>query len=358
MSNTETVVTVDELLKGILSSLSSTKTSVSDLLNGLKQDSTEQFPLVIQSLLKKANTDSVEGVSLLTLKNHALLSYLNNLALVVLSQLENLEDNDDDKNDKLREKVIENSIVQRVTLEKGIKPLEKKLNYQLDKMVRAYTRMENDDEKLVEKLNKAEDEGEENSSEDESSEEDDNDALSYRPDASALAKLTKTTIGDKKKVSKSSSTDNNKESKEKYRPPKISAIAPPSSSIITNDESNKNRNNKKLQSMEEYLQEQSDLPTMESSIGSTIVDHGRGGVKTQYEKNKEREIQTYEESNFVRLPTTQTKKSFKQKQRDKANTFGGEDWSMFNGNNDRDLKSGTSRKRKAASAWDRVKKRR
>lgn len=107
--------------------------------------------------------------------------------------------------------------------------------------------------------------------------------------------------------------------------------------------------------MEEYLAESSDLPQAESSIGATIVDHGRGGVKTSRDKQKEKEIQRYEESNFTRLPSTATKKTFKQKMAERANTFAGEDWSMFN--NKRDLKDGTSRKRKAGTAWDRVKRR-
>lgn len=97
------------------------------------------------------------------------------------------------------------------------------------------------------------------------------------------------------------------------------------------------------------------MPMVEASVGSTIVEHGRGGVKTQHDRKKEREIQTYEEDNFVRLPTSQTKKSFKEKQRDIRNQFAGEDWSMFNNNKDV-TRQGTSRKRKATTVWDKVKK--
>ncbi|KAM9917118.1 hypothetical protein OXX59_009553, partial [Metschnikowia pulcherrima] len=72
------------------------------------------------------------------------------------------------------------------------------------------------------------------------------------------------------------------------------------------------------------------------------------------DKQKEMELQRYEESNFTRLPSTATKKSFRQKMAERANTFAGEDWSMFN--NKRDLKEGTSRKRSSGTAWDRVKR--
>ncbi|EGW31723.1 uncharacterized protein SPAPADRAFT_56512 [Spathaspora passalidarum NRRL Y-27907] len=315
---------LDTLLNDIITSVKATKSSIDDIKDHL-----------ISSLLEKTSTTNVEGVSLLSLKNQALLSYINNIALVVLGQVARLEEVDDVQ---LWEDSVKRSIVQRVTLEKGIKPLEKKIGYQLDKMVRAYTRMEEDERKIEDKLNKA-DNSDENSDEDEEDSEEEDDRLAYRPDASALAKLAP-----KGKDTKPSGD-------EKYVAPKISAMAPPSA--IPKEKPTKT---KKLQSMEEYLQEQSEMPTAEASIGSTIVDHGRGGVKTQHDRRKEQEIQTYEESNFIRLPQAQTKKSFKQKQRDMANQFAGEDWAMFN--NDRQVSSGTSRKRKPTSVWDRVKKRR
>ena len=214
-------------------------------------------------------------------------------------------------------------------------------------MIRAYGRMEQDEIKAEQKLNDRgsgeNDENDENDSEEDSEEDSEDDSeddeLAYRPDASSFAKLTsaKTKL---KPTSSAVSTSN-----EKYRPPKISAMAPPtavkSHDLDANTTSSKNR---KLQSMEEYLQEQSDMPMVEASVGSTIVEHGRGGVKTQHDRKKEREIQTYEEDNFVRLPTSQTKKSFKEKQRDIRNQFAGEDWSMFNNNKDV-TRQGTSRKK-------------
>ncbi|KAK6459626.1 nucleolar protein required for ribosomal RNA processing [Scheffersomyces xylosifermentans] len=347
---------IDELLKGITGSLQTTKTTIDELINTVGNEE-ESYPQIIQTLLGKSSEKKAEGVSLLSLKNNALVSYLNHLALIVLCHLERLEENaSSEEIEETRRQIIERSIVQRVTLEKGIKPLEKKLAYQLDKMVRAYNRMEADEQKIEEKLNSKHNENSEDNEDDEeenddSSEEED-DALSYRPDAAALAKLTPKTS------SKSSSRGSTEESKEKYKPPKISAVAPPTSSQRDPDAKDKGEKNRKLQSMEEYLREQSDLPMVESSIGSTIVDHGRGGVKTQHDKQKEAEIQKYEESNFLRLPNSHTKKTFHQKQRDAANTFGGEDWSMFRESNNRSMSSGTSRKRKPNNAWDRAKKRR
>lgn len=335
-----TMSKVDTLLKEIISSTKSAEDSVKGLIAFVK-GSSSQHPELVRNLLAKSNLP-LEGVSLLGLKNESLASYINNIVLVVLAHLERLE-NDLDTGSS----AVERSIVQRVTLEKGVKPLEKKLSYQLDKMIRAYGRMEQDEMKAEQKLS---DKGSEEAVESDSEDDSEDDELAYRPDASSLAKLTSS----KTKLKPSSAAVS--PSNEKYRPPKISAMAPPTAAkshdIDAHMTSSKNR---KLQSMEEYLQEQSDVPMMEASVGSTIVEHGRGGVKTQHDRKKEQEIQTYEEDNFVRLPTNQTKKSFKEKQRDIRNQFAGEDWSMFNNNKDV-TRQGTSRKRKATTVWDRVKK--
>ena len=68
--------------------------------------------------------------------------------MIILAHVEKLSEEDDNIEDA-KLKSIANSITQRVCLEKGIKPLEKKLNYQLDKMVRAYNRMEADESQAI-----------------------------------------------------------------------------------------------------------------------------------------------------------------------------------------------------------------
>lgn len=338
---------MDELLGGIIQSLEQTAASVESAESKFISESDQYIPTMIKDLLSKTKSD-LEGMSLLALKNSSLLSYVNNLVLVLLSHLERIgEDADAQKLETLKSKAVESSVQNRVILEKGIKPLEKKLTYQLDKMVRSYHRMEEDNAKMEAKISQTEktlahqpDSASDSESEDSS---DDDDALAYKPDAAALAKMAK--------PSKYARKD--RDADDKYKPPKISAAAPPQAQF--SDRAGPKQSTRKLQSMEEYLAESSDLPQTESSIGATIVDHGRGGVKTSREKQKEREIQRYEESNFTRLHSTVTKKTFKQKMAERANNFAGEDWSMFN--NKRNFKEGTSRKRKSGTAWDRVKKR-
>lgn len=318
---------VDDLLQGIIDSAEATQRSVSALEKSLDADT---VPELVQDMLTKLGQSAPEGLSLLSLKNSALLSYINQLALITLCHLKRMHGDDVEE---ARNQAIENSIAQRVCLEKGVKPLEKKLNYQLEKMIGSYVKMKENEQKLEQSLEKN------GSVEDlDSDDESDDEKLAHRPDAAALAKMSRP------KDSDSIST------KEKYKPPKISAVAPPTKDAPVQ------RSNRKLQSMEEYLRESSDLPQVDQSIGTNIVDHGRGGIKTQAERKKEKEIQDYEESNFIRLPSTTTKTSAKQKRHNMMNTFAGEDWSMFN--NTRDISSSTSRKRKPNSVWDRVKRKR
>lgn len=343
---------VDELLKTIIAAVETTTGTVDSVAEKL---SNEVFPEIVTNMLESSSAKKPEGMSLLSLKNGSLLAYLNSIVLVLLERLDNLDGN---QNGDVRDTATKNSVIQRVTLEKGVKPLEKKLSYQVEKMVRAYTRMENEeqeaDKKLKDKSTQDSDSGSGSGSDSESLSDDEEDALAYKPDTRALSKLA-TSSDRKSKFSKSKS--DGKESAEKYKPPKISAIAPPTTQKTYDEDSGpKAKSGRKLQSMEEYLRENSDLPQVEHSVGSQIVDHGRGGVKTQHERQKEKEIQEYEEANFTRLPQSKTKKNYKQKRADMMNNFAGENWSMFN--NSRDLSEGTSRKRKAGSAWDRAKRKR
>lgn len=316
---------VDTLLAGIASSLAAADAAVG-------QAAVSETPALVAALLAKNGAEKAEGVSLLSLKNSALLAYLNHLVLVVVAHMERMRAEDAADTKKA---AVEASILHRTVLEKGVKPLEKKLAYQLDKMVRAYNRMAAEEGRVEDAVR---DKDADSGSDSDSDEEDD--ALSYKPDAAALATMTKPKAASGARDAGSGT----------YKPPKISAVAPPTS---VSRESVPRGSSRKLQSMEEYLKEQSDLPQVESSIGSQIVDHGRGGVKTSRDRQKEMEIQRYEEGNFTRLPSTATKKTFREKQLERANNFAGEDWSIFN--NKRTME-GTSRKR-GASAWDKVKRR-
>lgn len=304
------------LLKTIEASSESSGESIRKILDVLQQNEVPEF---------LEDSSEGHGVSLLSLKYDSLLSYLNSLALILLSRVEDLKDslNGDDESGaaEASEKAVENSVVQRVVLERGVKGLEKKISYQLDKMVRSYNKEKDSHKHLPTEVNIDEDS--------------DSDAdLNFKPNALALSKRDE---NDEERPGKT------------YKPPKITAIAPPSSNT------GGSKPGRKLQAMEEYIEERGDAPLTEYSIGSNIVDHGRGGIKTKHDVAKEEEITRYEEDNFTRLPRTQTKKSAKDKKKEQENVFGGEDWGIFNNNREY---NGGSNKRKANGAWDKAKRKR
>jgi U3 small nucleolar ribonucleoprotein protein LCP5 len=331
---------LNELLKNISSSAKVTSDSISSLSSKLD---TPDLPELVQDLLSKTGQSLPEGVSLLDLKNGAMLSYINNICLIILTRLQQTKTKDVSSVIELKEKAMKGSIVQRVTMERGIKSLEKKLQYQLDKMIRNYNKMEKDssEDAINKKMKKEKEDQDNDGSEDEDSEEDE---LNYRPDPSALMASSK--AKDKE--------DNGKEGNtEKYRPPKIAAALPPQEFRESNKSS---KNSSKLQSMEEYLMETGDAPMAEASIGSTIINNGRGGVKTLRDRQKEEEVKRFEESNFTRLSSAQSKKDKHAQKRRQADTFFGEDWGIFN--NKRDDVGSSTKRSKPKSAWDRAKKRR
>lgn len=330
---------MDEILKQMALAMEQAQLVVSAV--EIDQDT----PEFVRDILDKTGKTEAEGVSLLLLKNQVVLGYVSNAVLAVLEHLQRLDGASYDA------APVERTVVQRVAMEKGVRPLEKKLAYQLDKMLRTYTR---EHQRVVERQQRAQDAAEGDATTGKGSDVDSDgsdaaldseseDELNFKPDTSAAS----ATSGAGKAGTKSDKSDG------KYRPPKLAAAALPTTDSGI-DDSNEPKT-KKLQSMEEYLREQLDAPLVEALIGLTIVDHGRGGVKTAHDKRREQEIQEYEEANFTRLPEKKTQKSKHHQRRDQMHTFGGEDFSIFN--NDRLMLEGTLRKRKAMSAWDRAKRR-
>lgn len=260
-----------------------------DVLAAIQQDKFGGTDIVLSS---------TDGISLLDLKNEALLAYIADLLLVAAAQLA--------QNDKLFGESREHAIQQRVTLEKGVKSLEMKIAYQIDKVLRAYrkslevqTEGQSDDKKV--------------SSENPTYEADsdsDFDPTAYRPNVASLNSLS-----------------NAPEENERYIAPKISANMPAS------ETRSRAAPRRRDFAMEEYIRESGDAPVAEASVGSQIMDSGRGGERTRRERERDREVQEYEEANFTRISQTSSKRARKeaaQRQRDATtNKFFGEDWSFL-----------------------------
>lgn len=371
------------ILESINGSLKTTLESVSKLENLYEEgqeDKSNRFESFFDSK-DKSSSSSKERVSLLSLKNGAILSYVQSLLMIAHDKMD--PDCRDPTGDKGRQLAIEN----RVVLERGVKPLEKKLSYQLDKLIRAYRRTENEymdaERRTTEKLSRIDHDDrshsdEKNDSDDSKSSSSDSDSgdeeeeeMSYRPNVIKSKSIRKDKGRGDESGEEEENNENNKESNNDsiYRPPKISAMLPPTAHTSQyfedkfNAKDHKDHSNRsRMQAIDEYLRDQSEQPDWESSIGTNIVDHGRGGIKSLKDTERERRVTEYEEENFTRINhlgmNKAERKRMKQRERAaRANIIGGEDFGIFNSK--RKLEDSTSRRgnKRSKTAWERAKKR-
>ncbi|KAK7552560.1 Sas10/Utp3/C1D family-domain-containing protein [Phyllosticta citricarpa] len=350
-----------------------TDNSLTALLSNLKASLTSASEIVPD---QDAVLPPKDGISLLDVKNELLLSYLQNLVFLILLKIKNAPGAADQRDDTtegasdLNDQVVKKLVELRLYLEKGVRPLEAKLKYQIDKVIRAAedaARLEaqrsaaaqaNGHGKASKTGGAGSDESEGGSGDDASesgSEEEDEgqdvDELAYRPNPAAFARPAAAAAAETKKKGKEEASDGI------YRPPRITATAMPEAYRDRDDDGR--RGPMKSAAIDEFIADElSAAPVAEPSIGSTIVSGGRR-VKSQRERNDEAERRAYEETNMVRLPTESKKERAKKGKRDQRGGFGGEEW--------RDLGAGLDRIERltakkggrsgAAGALDRSRKR-
>lgn len=314
------------------------ESSLSTLLSAL-QTSLESAGLPDKiDILTAAN-----GISLLDLKNELFLSYLQNLVFLILIKLRHSSGNTNTEESaentiRLNNEVTKKLAELRLYLEKGVKPLEGKLKYQIDKVVKAAedaTRSAATNG--VSKIKSAKKHRRADASEDserssaESGEEDDAasassseiDELSYRPNPAAL-----------QRPSTDSARRSNADAPRDgiYRPPRITATVMP---ITRGKEEKAERKPNKSATLDEFIAtELSTAPVAEPSIGSTIISGGRR-TKTQRERDQDAEKSRYEEENLIRLP--------KESKKDRAKNGGGRQQGGYGGEEWRDLGAGLNR---------------
>jgi U3 small nucleolar ribonucleoprotein protein LCP5 len=285
-----------------------------------------------------------DGISLLNTKNELLLAYLQNLAFLIILKLRNehiqsttgIEKPANKPTDQIHQRVVEKLVELRIYLEKGVKPLESRLRYQIDQVVRAadesaaraahaiITPRKRSKTTTNGKIHDRNGEDSSSSSIGSDSEPDPAaaphiDDLAYRPNPSALVRPSNPALGGAAAATKHGI----------YRPPRITPTAlstTPQSAVKSA------RKSMKSATLEEFIStELSEAPYAEPSIGSTIADHGRRNRNAK-ERKEERERDVYEESNYVRLPKEGRKKGPK-RARDQG--WAGEEW--------RDLGEGADR---------------
>ncbi|KAI0970149.1 Sas10/Utp3/C1D family protein [Xylaria arbuscula] len=289
----------------------------------------------VEATPKLVGLDEPEnGVSLLSVKNELLLSYLHNLVFLILMKIRNAKNGDDDSSQtsaEISDAVVKKLVELRLYLDKGVRPLEERLRFQLDKILRAA-----DDAERSEKI--AQDQDAESESESESDEgfgdEDgpDSDPKS-RSRAGADAKLGPSFSNFSAPVSVGMAAAA-QDKTGVYRPPKITPTVMPTTERRERTE----RRPMKSATMNEYIADElSTAPSALPSVGSNVVFGGRK-VKTTAEREEEQRRREFEETNFVRLPKEgkkQRAEKNKQERRSNKMSFGGEEW--------RDLGEGVDR---------------
>jgi U3 small nucleolar ribonucleoprotein protein LCP5 len=227
-----------------------------------------------------------DGISLLNLKSHLLLSYLEHLAYYILLKVRG-ESIQDEQNQAAVEALID----LRVYLDRGIKPIEQKLKYQMDKVIRAAERA--DREGGLENLDAAA-----------------KDALAYKPNPGSLV------------VDKANGKDaGDAEADDIYRPPKIASVLP-----AREAQARRRQPNRTLRDFVDS--ELSAAPVAEPSIGTNIVSSGRQGnsvLQSANDRSKQAERDRYEEENYTRLPSIGKQK----KGRRSDEIYGGEDFRVL-----------------------------
>lgn len=275
----------------------------------------------IQSATEAIPRDDVlppkEGISLLDVKNELLLSYLQNLVfLIVLKLRARKEQQELGPQDEVVQKLVE----LRVYLEKGVRPLENRLKYQIDRIIRtaddAGRRAMQNNKVAKTKAFKAEADSDA-----------DTDASGADSDGS-MSENEKAEISGPRPGrfarDNTSAASNTAASRDGiYRPPRIAPVSMPTTE---GREEKQARRPGKSATIDEFVAtELSTAPIAQPSIGSTIVEGGRR-TKSDKERKEEAERREYEESNYVRLPSASKKEMAKQRSLNRGGGFGGEEW--------------------------------
>jgi U3 small nucleolar ribonucleoprotein protein LCP5 len=304
-----------------------------------------------------------DGISLLDTKNALLLSYIHNLVFLIILKLRQTAEEGQDTIMPLDAAVVKKLVELRVYMERGVRPLEGRLKYQIEKVLRAA-----DD---AERTATAKADGgarSSNTTRINGVNRDDSDAsgadtgaspqptkpsdLSYRPNPAALLRKPQPSNDTKTSNPRLSAT---------YKPPRITPTSMPTSNISR--DTNPSRRQRKSHLLDEYVSsELSSAPLAEPSIGSngTILDRGRRSLSAR-QREKERERTEYEEQNLARLPGESRAEKRKARMRGEAgarNMYGGEQWVELGEVGDRVARSVGKRKDEGRGVLERREKRR
>ncbi|KAI1826452.1 U3 small nucleolar ribonucleoprotein lcp5-like protein [Xylaria intraflava] len=280
--------------------------------------------------------DTENGVSLLDVKNELLLSYLQNLVFLILIKIRNAkggESNSSENSTVISDHVVKKLVELRLYLEKGVRPLEERLRFQLDKIIRAADDADRNEEmenEAKEAESDSESESEEDSDAEEAEDQGDSNDKAQRRENTKQGPLFSNFSAPVSVGMAAAAQDKTGV----YRPPKITPTVMPTTERRERTE----RRPMKSATINEYIADElSTAPSALPSVGSNVLFGGRK-VKTASEREADELKREYEESNFVRLPKEGKKQRAEKNRLERRSgkmSFGGEEW--------RDLGEGVDR---------------
>jgi U3 small nucleolar ribonucleoprotein protein LCP5 len=302
-------------------------------LPGLLDSLSQSLTTTLEAVPKDSQIESPEdGVSLLDVKNELLLSYLQNLVLLILIKIRRARDSESETKSgepDLTRDVVKKLVQLRLYLEKGVRPLEEKLTHTISTVLRAVGDSERrsatseiSKRKIVTTTSlNATGSGSDIDSEgpggDDEGEEDTAPKAASMPNVGAFVQRSTGSRG--------FAVTSTSERTGVYQHPKINPTVMPT----TERREKADRRPNKSATVDEYIAtEFSTAPLAEPSIGTTIVNRGRK-MKTDSERKDEALRQDYEEMNLVRLPKKDKKEKAREAKvagRSGRMTFGGEEF--------------------------------
>ncbi|KAI0393192.1 U3 small nucleolar ribonucleoprotein lcp5-like protein [Xylariaceae sp. FL0594] len=304
----------------------------------LLESLTSSLNSAIEAAPKIAGIDEIEhGVSLLDVKNELLLSYLQNLVFLILIRIRNAKNDDSNSSEtssEIADDVVKKLVELRLYLDKGVRPLEERLRFQIDKIIRAADEADRKEKMAIEQAQAEPSDSEEEEEEEDSAAEDEDgvDATKQKGGPQEDNKYAPSFGNFAAPVSVGMAAAA-KDKTGVYRPPKITPTVMP-----TTERRERRERPMKSATINEYIADElSTAPSALPSVGSNVVFGGRK-VKTAAEREEEERRREFEETNMVRLPKDSKKQRAeknKAERRSAKMSFGGEEW--------RDLGEGVDR---------------
>lgn len=242
-----------------------------------------------------------DGISLFDTKNELLLAYLQNMVFLIYIKLQNLHSvTTQSSQDPTTSDVTKKLLELRLYLEKGVRPLEGKLKYQLDKLLAtasdadaaaAKSKVPNGHSKTKAPTASAQEDASSSSSDSDpdpptNSPPPQTSDLSHRPNPSDFVLPSRYPRKDEARPDGI------------YRPPRVAPTALPT----TDGSAKRAKPPRKSAAVDSFIREEmTDAPVAEPSIGAGSRMRGKA-------KEREDERQAYEEQRLMRLPNEKKQK--------------------------------------------------